>query len=273
MQQIGYLTPLQHEPKSPIAYYLQLEEERFCLNDLLGETLQIRFLGEKACCHCGRKIKKTYNNGYCYPCFTQLAENDLCIVKPELCHFHEGTCRDAQFAEMHCMQPHYVYLALSSQVKVGITRKTNVLKRWVDQGAVAAIPIMEVPSRKLAGEVEVHLAQYIKDKTNWRKMLKNEITDTNLLEVKKDLISKIPEIYHPYLLVKEQIYEFTYPTLSIPDKITSYNLDKHDFITGKLIGIKAQYLVLDSGVINIRKHTGYKISLAVHQNAPISHVV
>ncbi|WP_153944945.1 DUF2797 domain-containing protein, partial [Acinetobacter baumannii] len=70
----------------------------------------------------------------------------------------------------HCMIPHYVYLALSSGVKVGLTRKNNEKKRWVDQGAVRAIPIAEVPTRKMAGELEVYLTQYVADKTDWRKM-------------------------------------------------------------------------------------------------------
>ncbi|RAL21848.1 DUF2797 domain-containing protein [Thermoflavimicrobium daqui] len=260
MEQIGYLEPLQHEPSTPVTYYLPVGNERVLLNEALGETIQLTFLGEKACRHCGRKIKKTYNNGYCYPCYTNLAENDLCIVKPELCHFHKGTCRDTAFGEKFCMQAHYVYLALSSEVKVGITRKPNALKRWIDQGAVAALPIMEVPSRKIAGELEVHLAQYIKDKTNWRKMLKNDIRDENLIEVRAQIVEKIPEEYHPYLLPINEPYTFNYPHLSVPDKITSLNLDKQAVITAKLMGIKAQYLIFDQGVLNIRKHTGYKVS-------------
>ncbi|SFJ46337.1 DUF2797 domain-containing protein [Thermoflavimicrobium dichotomicum] len=261
MEQIGYIQPLQHEPSNPVIYHLTLGNERIRLNEALGNTIQITFLGEKACSYCGRKIKKTYNNGSCYPCYINRAENDLCIVKPELCHYQAGTCRDQAFGEKHCMQTHYVYLALSSDVKIGITRKTNAFKRWIDQGAISAIPIMEVPTRKIAGEIEAHLAQYIKDKTNWRKMLKNEISDENLLEVRERLLDHIPPSYSDYLLSEKQIYEFTYPQISAPTKMTSLNLDKQTFISGKLLGIKAQYLILDQGVLNIRKHTGYKIAL------------
>jgi hypothetical protein len=262
VEQTGYLTPLTHKPSSPVTYYLSLGDESITLNEMLGETIQLTFLGEKSCCFCGRKIKKTYNNGYCYPCFTSLAQNDLCIVKPELCHYHSGTCRDQAFGEKHCHQAHYVYLALSSDVKVGITRKENAINRWINQGAIAAVPIMEVPYRKVAGEVEIHLAKYLKDKTNWRKMLKNEYTETDLLQVKQQMIPLIPEEYQSYLLPDQSIQQFTYPSLQVPSKIVPLNLDKKPSIKGELIGIKAQYLLFKNGeVVNIRKHTGYKVSL------------
>jgi hypothetical protein len=259
----GYLRPLEHEVAEPITYFARVGDEAVRLNDWLGQTIRITFLKEKACCHCGRKIKKTYNNGYCFPCFRDLAENDLCIVKPHLCHYHEGTCRDDVFGDQHCMVPHYVYLALSSDVKVGITRKTNAFKRWVDQGAVAAVPIAEVPTRKAAGELELHLSQYIADKTDWRKMLKNEVAERDLWQVREEIREKVPEMFLPYWLEETQMYRFTYPQLDRPEKMKSLGLDKQEEITGRLVGIKAQYLLLDHGVFHMRKHTGYKVTLAV----------
>lgn len=263
MKQVGYLKALQHTFQDPVSYSIKIAEEKITLNEYLGEEIHITFLDEKACCHCGQKIKKTFNHGYCFKCFKQLAENDLCIVKPELCHFHQGTCRDNQFAESHCMQAHIVYLALSSEVKVGITRKSNMVKRWVDQGAVRAIPIMEVPSRKEAGEIEVHLAQYIKDKTNWRKMLKNETAARDLMEVRAELLTNIPDHYKQYLIDNPELHQFRYPHLATPEKIHSFSLDKQAQIKGKLIGIKAQYLIMDTGVFHVRKHTGYKVMLEI----------
>ncbi|WP_245838756.1 DUF2797 domain-containing protein [Marininema halotolerans] len=263
MEQLGSLRPLYHEFTSPVSYFFRTGEDRALLNDLVGETIRIEFKGEIHCIHCGRKVKKTYNSGSCYPCFRDLAENDLCIVKPELCHFHQGTCRDEDFGQSHCMQMHIVYLALSSEVKVGITRKTNQFKRWVDQGAVQALPIAEVPSRKLAGELEVELAQHISDKTNWRRMLKNEIAERDLTQVRAELFEQVPEHFHPYLIAEGEMHAITYPQLSAPEKITAWNLDKHPEISGKLIGIKGQYLIFDTGVFNVRKFAGYQVALVV----------
>jgi hypothetical protein len=65
-------------------------------------------------------------------------------MKPETCHYHLGTCREPDWAQNHCFRPHIVYLANSSGVKVGITRKTQIPTRWLDQGASQALPIFEV---------------------------------------------------------------------------------------------------------------------------------
>lgn len=264
MKLIGFLQALEHEPAQPIHYWLRLDTERIPLNELLGHQIEISFMDEYHCIYCGRKTKKFYGkNNSCYPCYRDLPENDLCIVKPELCHYHQGTCRDASFGEHFCMQPHIVYLALSSDVKVGITRKANKMKRWIDQGATQAMAIMEVPSRKDAGEIEIFLAQYVKDKTNWRKMLKSETADCDLLATRAELVDKLPERYHHYLLPDPEIISFTYPALSSLEKITSLNLEKQATISGTLLGIKAQYLILDSGVFQVRKHAGYKVAFAV----------
>jgi Protein of unknown function (DUF2797) len=261
MTATGYLHTLTPEPADPVEYRIRLDEAEIPLNPALGRTIRIAFQGEKACIHCGRKIKKTFASGFCYPCFTTLPETDLCYVKPSLCHFHQGTCRDATFGKSYCMQAHYVYLALSSEVKVGITRKPHAVRRWLDQGAVAALPIAEVPDRKTAGELELHLAQFISDKTDWRKMLKDEIADADLLSVRQELVARIPEEFRTYLLADGEVYTFRYPRLEQAGKIRSLNLDKQDEIQGTLVGIKGQYLILDHGVFNVRKHAGYKVVL------------
>ncbi|MCS1351979.1 DUF2797 domain-containing protein [Mechercharimyces sp. CAU 1602] len=262
MEYKGMLHALTHEATEPVTYYVPVGEEQVRLNQYIGKRIAIHFHGEIHCIECGRKIKKTYNSGYCYPCFRDLAKNDLCIVKPHLCHYDEGTCRDDSFGEHHCMQPHYVYLALSSEVKVGITRKGNGFRRWVDQGAVRALPLAEVPTRKRAGELEVYLSQFLSDKTNWRKMLKNEITERDLIEVYHEMAERVPEEFRSYLLEPEKVYQFHYPQLEVPAKITSLNLDKTATVEGTLIGIKGQYLMLDTGVLNIRKFSGYQVTIA-----------
>lgn len=264
MQHMGCLKALQHQVQDPISYFLRVDHHVIPMNQVIGENIRIRFKGEIYCIHCGRRMKKGYRSGSCFKCFRDLPENDLCMVKPELCHYDQGTCRDHIFGETHCMQPHYVYLALSSDVKVGITRKGSAFKRWVDQGAVAALPIAEVPTRKDAGFLEVHLSQFLSDKTNWRRMLKNEIVDRDLWEVREELKEKIPVSFQPWLLKEPKLYRFTYPQTMVPSKITSLNLDKQSEVTGQLMGIKGQYLILDTGVLNVRKFSGYNVLLELN---------
>ncbi|MGO0063145.1 DUF2797 domain-containing protein [Brevibacillus fluminis] len=249
-----------HGKDQPVDYYLHLDDEKIPLNDLLGSDISITYLGQKNCISCGRKTNKTFNSGYCYPCFTNLAENDLCIVKPHECHFDNGTCRDESFGETYCMIPHYVYLALSSDVKVGLTRKHNQLKRWVDQGAIRAIPIAELPTRRMAGELEFHLSQYLPDKTNWRKMLKGDVTDKDLLSIRDEVYQHFPEQFKPFQLNENEWVDITYPILETLDKINSMSLDKTETIQGKLLGAKAQYLILSTGVFQTRKHAGYQVA-------------
>lgn len=256
---VGHLAPLEHDGTDPVCYRLRVGVEAIPLNSLLGKHLSFVFLREIACRHCGRKVTKTYNNGYCYPCFTRLAENDLCIVKPHLCHYEQGTCRDDGFARCHCFVPHYVYLAVSSGVKVGITRKDNARRRWVDQGAVRAIPVAEVPNRRLAGELEHHLSRYLPDKTNWRKMLKGEGEDADLLAVREEIRAHVPEPFRPYWLDDETVTEIAYPLVERVDKLTALSLDKRPAVTGRLIGVKGQYLLFAQGVFHVKKHTGYKV--------------
>jgi hypothetical protein len=265
IQVAGFLRELKTIPDTPVQYFLQVGDQTVALNEWLGDTVRLAFTGVRACIACGRKVKKLYNNGYCYPCFTTLAECDLCIVKPHECHFDKGTCRDEQFAKEHCMIPHYVYLAFSNHVKVGLTRKNRQFTRWMDQGAIRAIPIAELPTRKLAGELEVAISQHIPDKTDWRKMLKGEFDEVDLLETLAFVRSIIPERFREYLLDSEQVYEFTYPLLESIDKIKSLGFDKTDCIEGRLIGIKGQYMLLDQGVLNVKKHSGYEVLVTVEK--------
>ncbi|UOF89780.1 DUF2797 domain-containing protein [Fodinisporobacter ferrooxydans] len=261
MQKIGFLKAMMHLPETPVQYSLLLDDQIIPMNEWIGHHVQFVFHGQRSCIACGRNVKKLYNSGYCYPCFTSLAECDLCIVKPHECHFDQGTCRDESFAMSHCMVPHYVYLAFSNHVKVGLTRKSRYMARWMDQGAIQAIPIAELPTRKMAGELEVSISQHIPDKTDWRKMLKGDFADVDLLETLAHVKTIVPAEFQPYLLSEEQIYEFTYPLLEQIDKVKSLSFDKLESLEGRLIGIKGQYLLLDTGVLNIKKHAGYKVEI------------
>lgn len=238
-----------------VEYSLQVGEELIPLNPLIGTPIRLTFAGEKRCIHCNRKTNKLFNNGYCWPCFRNLACNDLCQVKPTLCHYE--TCREPEWGDQHCMIPTYVYLAKSSDIKVGITR--NLPGRWLDQGAVEAVPIALMPTRKMAGELEAFLSQQMPDKTNWRRMLKGEVAEAPLPEVRERVMGLIPDEFRRYLLTDEAVRSFRYPVAEAPVKITAHDLEKAP-AAGRLMGMKGSYLILDSGVLNIPKFLGYQIS-------------
>jgi hypothetical protein len=254
----GFAKKMRHTVSTPIDYFLGLSDQECYLNPYLGEEVALEWMGEIACVACGASLKKTWNQGYCYRCSQTLAECDLCIVKPELCHFDLGTCRSVSFGNSHCNIPHYVYLAISSSPKVGLTRKGQEYIRWVDQGALASLRLAEVPRRKVAGELEVQLASFIADKTDWRKMLKNEVERLDLLALRSELLPKVAEEFRGYLLEGEEIQTFEYPVREYPKKVASHNFEKHSLFQGRLLGIKGQYWILDTGVVNLRKYTGYR---------------
>ncbi|AJC48921.1 DUF2797 domain-containing protein [Allofrancisella guangzhouensis] len=242
-----------------------------CLNNYIGHNFKIEYLNEINCIACGTKTNKSYFQGYCFMCMKRLPECDICIVKPELCHFAQGTCRDSAWGENNCMKTHIVYLANTGDIKVGITKLQNIPSRWIDQGASQAIPIFAVESRLISGLVEILIKEHISDKTNWRKMLQCE-PDTsvdlfklrnNILEEIKPGISNIRARYGENSVepVEGRLQTIKYPVIQYPTSIKSFNLDKDFIIKGKLVGIKGQYLIFDTGVINIRKFSGYKCNI------------
>jgi len=236
------------------------------LNDHLGRPLELRFDGQITCTACGRKIKKTFGPGYCYPCTMTRADADICIVKPELCHHGdpEHPCREEEFAQSVCFKPHYLYCSLTSGVKVGITREANIPSRWIDQGATAAVPVAVLPSRRDVGLIEKRLSdEGFADKTHWTRMLKGETVDTNLMEVVDRVVARLEEwgvegILSPLERIEQN---FEYPVLEWPTKVKSHNLDKNPLAGGMLQGIKGQYLIFDTGVINLRKYAGYRVEV------------
>lgn len=254
-----------------VSYGLQLREEHFDISSLVGKELKLTYSGKIVCSNCQKQIKKSYAEGFCYPCTMKLAACDLCILKPETCHYAKGTCREPEWALDHCFKPHIVYLANSSGLKVGITRKSNIPFRWIDQGASEALPVMEVENRLISGQIEVLFKKHIADKTDWRKMLKGEAESLNLKEWRDRLIRELaPDLqYFEFnLLEDEDVVKINYPVDKYPEKIVSFNLDKVSEITGKLTGIKGQYLIFDTGVFNVRSHSGYEITLEeIHATA------
>ncbi len=250
-------------------YQITTPEGPIAVHELIGREFKIHYQKEINCCHCGKKTNKSYSGGYCFPCSMKLAECDLCILRPETCHFARGTCREPAWGEQNCMIDHYVYLANSSGLKVGITRTTQIPTRWIDQGAVAALPIMKVGTRHLSGLFEKLISSEISDKTDWRKMLKGEQVIINLEEKRDEIFhlfgEDIDRMESDYGSDKVQILEretpvaIEYPVQEFPTKVSSLSFDKHEVVGGILQGIKGQYLIFNTGVINIRSHTGYKV--------------
>lgn len=260
----GVLTKMQTEFSNPIQYYLVFENSFLSLNQLLGKSLEINFLGYQ-CLNCGKK-KKIFRQGFCYDCFMSSASAGDWIMKPELSTAHlDIEDRDLDYEKKVQLQPHIVYLALSSEIKVGVTRNTQVPTRWIDQGAVQAIPIVEVPNRYLAGITEVVLKNHYADKTNWQKMLKNEVPEVDLLAERLKLENLIPpEVKEYFYQQKGEVYQMHFPVLQYPKKVTSLSLDKSPNFQGKLTGIKGQYLIFEDGtVFNVRTFEGYVVKISI----------
>jgi hypothetical protein len=249
-----------------VEYKLPIGDELLLMNQFLEKKIRLEFTGEINCIHSGKKIKKSYGQGFSYESFMKLAACDMCIIKPELCHFDKGTCREPEWGKKNCFAPHVIYLSDTSSIKVGITRKSQVPTRWIDQGATRAIPLIEVDNRMISGQVEVELKSMFNDKTNWRNMLKGLSSDVDLEEQKEIVFEEFAELFDDMGAeeIEESVIDINYPVVEYPTKITSLGFDKNSKIEGTLLGIKGQYLIFDSGVINLRKHQGYKINISVN---------
>tara|TARA_B110000503_G_C7147022_1_gene413484 strand:- start:351 stop:1142 length:792 start_codon:yes stop_codon:yes gene_type:complete len=259
----GVLTKMQSELGNPIQYYLVFETNFLNVNQLIGKEIEFIFLGYQ-CLNCGKK-KKIFRQGYCYDCFMSSASVGDWIMRPELSTAHlEIEDRDLVYEKKVQLQPHIVYLALSSEVKVGVTRKTQVPTRWIDQGAVQAVPIVEVPNRYLAGITEVALKNHFADKTAWQKMLKNDVPQVDLLAERLKAAQWLPTEAKPFFMPKVELLDLHYPVLEYPTKVKSLNLDKTPSFTGKVSGIKGQYLLFEDGtVFNIRSNEGYVVRISL----------
>lgn len=255
-------------------YELPVGEDSVAMNPLIGKSLSLVHTGNIYCTHCQRKTKKSFNQGYCYPCVISLAQCDTCIIKPEKCHYHEGTCREPEWGEENCFSDHFVYLANTGNLKVGITRHVTdgISSRWIDQGASQATVMLRVPDRFTSGKVEQLCTQYIGDKTNWRTMLKGQPDQQDLIALKHQMLEKLADDLaqitadkgiQAVTTVDDVSHEIGYPVEDYPVKIKSINLDKTPEFSGVLTGIKGQYWMLDGDrVINIRKYAGYEVEFS-----------
>ena len=270
----GSLSKMAVRLEAPVVQYsFRLGEEQVPVNPLIGQRLRLEYLGAIHCSHCGKRTKTSFSQGYCYPCMTKLAQCDVCIMAPERCHYDAGTCREPSWGEQFCMTDHVVYLANSSGVKVGITRATQLPTRWLDQGASQALPIMRVATRQQSGLVEDVLRSQVPDRTNWRALLKGDAEALDLVAIREQIFDACADglrelqgrfgLQAIQPLPDAEVVQMRYPVEAYPTKIVSFNLDKNPVVEGTLLGIKGQYLIFDTGVINIRKYTAYQ--LAVHQ--------
>ncbi len=267
----GNIQKMQTQLGDTVQYKLPIGEQLVDMNALIGQPIKLTHNHEINCIACGRKTKKSFNQGFCYPCFQSLAQCDSCIIKPEKCHYAEGTCREPQWGEQHCLIDHYVYLANSSGLKVGITRGTQIPTRWMDQGATQAIPIFKVKDRLTSGLVEVIFKDHVADKTSWQKMLKGDAEPLDMQQRRDELFSQCEAGINALketagenaltFLSDETTVDINYPVNEYPTKVKSFNFDKTPEVSGVLNGIKGQYLILDTGVLNMRKFGGYQLAL------------
>ncbi|WP_017938402.1 DUF2797 domain-containing protein [Zestomonas thermotolerans] len=268
----GSLSKMAAQLDEPVRYAFRSGEVEVPVNPLIGRHLRLEYLGAIHCIHCGRRTKTSFSQGYCYPCMQKLAQCDLCIMSPERCHYDAGTCREPAWGERFCMTDHVVYLANSSGIKVGITRASQVPTRWLDQGASQALPILRVATRQQAGFVEDLLRSQVPDRTNWRALLKGDAEPLDLPAIRDELFERCAEglealqrrfgLQAIQPLADARPLEIRYPVEAYPAKISTFNLDKSPVAEGTLLGVKGQYLLFDSGVINVRKYTAYQIAIS-----------
>jgi hypothetical protein len=259
----GTLRKMQTELKDTVQYYLVFKDEFLHINQLLGQYVSIKHVANE-CLNCGLD-KKIWRQGFCYDCFSSSPQAGDWIIRPELSRAHlDEEDRDLDYEKRVQLKPHMVYLANSSNIKVGVTRKTQIPTRWIDQGAHEAVAILEAPNRYLAGITEVALKEKVADKTNWRKMLTNSIEDVDLLRFRESLLDLIPQEAQEFILPVKEETHIHFPVLEYPKKVTSVNLTKTPEHSGKLMGIKGQYFIFEGGkVMNIRSHEGFVVDLKV----------
>ena len=264
MKYTGVLTKMATENVEEVQYYLNTDTHLLNMNQLLNKNITLTFDGYE--CLCCRKEKKIFRQGHCYECFYEQPSVADWVMKPELSKAHLGIeDRDLDYEKKAQLQPHIVYLALSSNVKVGVTRKTQIPTRWIDQGATKAVPFVEVPNRYLAGITEVVLKQYVSDKTSWQKMLKNDVADEDLITIKEDLKQYLPQETKMYYVEEHNVVALNFPVEEYPTKVSSLNLVKEASYSGILKGIKGQYLLFDGGkVFNVRSNEGFKVTIDIN---------
>ncbi|WP_322971557.1 DUF2797 domain-containing protein [Faecalibacter sp. LW9] len=263
MQFEGQIRKMITENGNPVKYYWDFNHDFVTMNRLLGKRIKINF-DHYDCLGCGED-KEIYQMGYCKNCFFTLPQANPSIISPEKSTAHLGIeQRDLEWEKKFELQPHVVYLANSSGIKVGVTRETQIPTRWIDQGASEAIIIARTTNRFEAGMIEVSLKDVMADKTNWQRMLKNDVPDINLYEQFEIVKQNVNPEFQQFLVDEPEVYQLDYPVLEYPAKVKSTNLKKTPEIEGVLKGIKGQYLIFeDNSVFNVRGHEGFYVKVEI----------
>lgn len=255
----GVLKKMDSEWGDPIRYYLRLDSDFLIINALIGKEISLSHIGYQ-CLGCGTS-DSIFRQGFCKECFFSSPQAADWIMRPELSKAHLGIAdRDLEYEKRVQLQPHIVYLANTGKPKVGVTRKTQVPTRWIDQGAEQALSLLEVPNRYLAGVAEVALKAFISDKTSWRTMLSQPAEAVNLQEIFNQLKPHLPQELSPYLIAEATPLSIVYPITSYPQQIKRLDWNSTSYYKGVLSGIKGQYLIFeDDTVFNVRNFEGYRL--------------
>jgi len=263
----GNIIKMRSELADPVHYFLPLGDAELPMNKLIGTSISMKFTGQINCIACGKRTKTSFGQGFCYNCLQTAPEASETVMRPELSKAHLGIARDMVWAREHDLIDHYVYLAVSGELKVGVTRHHQVPTRWIDQGATEAIILARTPNRHISGVIEVYLKNFFSDKTNWQSMLKNKtIQEYNLPEEKQKAYQLLPAELQQYFHPENKIWEINYPVISFQEKVSSVSFDKDPVISGILHGIKGQYLIFSDGrVLNVRKHCGYFLEVSAFE--------
>jgi len=263
MKYDGTIVKMESTSTNPVTYHLPVGDDYIPISNYIGKYISLEFRGDIFCIGCGRKTSKSFAQGYCYPCMLSSPETSECILRPELCQAHRGVARDMSWARNHCLTEHVVYLSITSGLKVGVTRASQIPTRWIDQGARSAIRLAETPNRYEAGLIEVALKQSVSDRTIWQRMLKDQYpADIDLKAEKRRLISLLPPKQKSFASKDDEITDIEYPVEEYPKKVKGTTFDRENEIFGVLWGIRGQYLMFDDcRVLNIRRHNGYYLRI------------
>lgn len=266
----GPLQLLKGTVSDPVDYTLIVGDSvplQLPLNAGLGRGMEIRFLNTISCRHCGELTRKSYGGGYCYGCFKRLARCDLCVVSPDRCHYHQGTCREPAWGEAFCMAPHVVYLANATGAKVGITRAGHEARRWIDQGATQALAILAAPTRRHAGIAEVGLAAFVADRSDWRRLVTAAPASVDLPSLRDRLRGQAAGLPAGVSWIDADPVAFSYPVAGYCRQAVRLDLQTQPLIRGNLIGIRGQYLLFEHGALNVRRHVSYHVRVTLLDEA------
>ncbi len=271
------LRKMQSIHADPVRYSLDMGGTPLDLNACLGQRIRLEHTGKIWCVQCGRKTSKSFQQGHCYVCMKKIYECNNCILHPEKCLVEQGGCPEDDWAHQQCNRPHVVYLANSSALKVGITRTSQVPTRWIDQGAMQALPLFQTSNRYQAGVIEVLFKPYVSDRTNWRTMLKQDAVPMDLLVERERLLAFVQEEVDVFIsdypagtivsLHEQSPLSIRFPVPQYPSKVVSLSLDKTPVVEGTLLSIKGQYWIMDTGVFNVRKFSGYEVNCEVRDTS------